>query len=91
MRLSNRRDFVASSILAFPAAAALFGQQTKPKGSSAVPEESGTVFHSDTFVVVCHTTVVDRNGRLITDLPAGAFTAYENDVQQPIKAVKLRA
>jgi VWFA-related protein len=46
------------------------------------------VFHSGTTLVVCHTTVVDRNGRLVTDLPPGAFTVYENEVQQPIKAVK---
>ncbi len=38
--------------------------------------------------MVCHTTVVDKNGHLVTDLPAGAFTVYENDVQQPIHAVK---
>lgn len=88
MRLSNKR------VLAFPpiaailtAAAVLSAQQTKPQGSAAI-DESGTVFHADTRLVVCHTTVVDRNGRLITDLPAGAFTVYENDVQQPIHAVK---
>ncbi|HTX34416.1 MAG TPA: VWA domain-containing protein [Bryobacteraceae bacterium] len=69
------------------AAAVLSAQQTKPQGSAAI-DESGTVFHADTRLVVCHTTVVDKNGRLITDLPAGAFTVYENDVQQPIHAVK---
>ncbi len=88
MRLSNKRIFAVSPIAVMVCAAVLCGQQTKPQGSSAVPEESGTIFHSDTRLVVCHTTVVDKNGRLVTDLPPGAFTVYENDVQQPIHAVK---
>jgi len=89
MRLSNKRVFVVSAAVAIAAAAAaLYGQQTKPQGSAAVPEESGTIFHADTRLVVCHTTVVDKNGRLITDLPQGAFTVYENDVQQPIHSFK---
>ena len=89
MRHRNKRVFAVSPIVAILAAAALSGQQTKPQGSSAVPpEESGTIFRSDTRVVVCNTTVVDKNGRLITDLPQGAFTVYENEVQQPIRTFK---
>lgn len=89
MRHRNKRVFAVSPIVAILAAAALSGQQTKPQGSSAVPpEESGTVFHSDTKLVVCNTTVLDKNGRLVTDLPQGAFTVYENEVQQPIRTFK---
>ncbi len=89
MRHRNKRVFAVSPIVAILAAAALSGQQTKPQGSSAVPpEESGTIFRSDTRVVVCNTTVVDKNGRLITDLPQGAFTVYEIEVQQPIRTFK---
>ena len=88
MRLSNKPVFATFSLIGLSAVAMLSGQQSKPQGQSAVPEESGTVFRSDTHLVVCHTTVVDKNGRLITDLPAGAFTVYENEVQQPIHAVK---
>jgi Ca-activated chloride channel homolog len=89
MRLSNKRVFAISSIVApLLVAAVVSGQQTKPQGSSAVPEESGTVFRTDTRVVVCNTTVVDKNGRLVTDLPQGAFTVYENDKEQPIRTFK---
>jgi Ca-activated chloride channel family protein len=89
MRLRNKRILAAAPIVGILVAVALSGQQTKPQGSSAVPADDGsTIFRSDTRLVVCHTTVVDKSGRLITDLPAGAFTVFENEVQQPIRAVK---
>jgi VWFA-related protein len=43
------------------------------------------VFRSDTRLVVLHTTVVDSNGKLVTDLPQNAFKVYENNVQQEIR------
>ncbi len=43
------------------------------------------VFRSDTRLVVLHTTVVDRNGKLLTDLPQKAFKVYENNVEQEIR------
>src|ERR1039457_6970680 len=44
-----------------------------------------TVFRADTRLVVCHTTVVDKNGHLVTTLLQDAFTVYENGVLQPIQ------
>ena len=44
-----------------------------------------TVFHADTRLVVCHTTVVDKNGHLVTTLTQDAFTVYENGELQPIR------
>ena len=81
----NKRILTAFVTTAFVAALALRGQQSKP---AVAQEETGTIFRSDTRLVVCHTTVVDKNGHLVTDLQPGAFTVYENGVQQPIKAVK---
>jgi VWFA-related protein len=46
------------------------------------------VFRSDTRLVVLHATVVDKNGRLITDLPKEAFTVKENGVDQVLKTFK---
>jgi Ca-activated chloride channel homolog len=43
------------------------------------------VFRSDTRLVVLHATVVDRNGKLLADLPQKAFKVYENNVEQEIK------
>jgi len=88
MPLSNKRVLAGVSLAAL-AALTLYAQQTKPQAQSAVPtEESGAVFHSDTRLVVCHVTVVDKNGRLVTDLPQGAFSVFENDVQQPIHSFR---
>ena len=44
-------------------------------------QEADAVFRSDTRIVVCHTTVVDKSGHLVTTLPQSAFTVYENKVK----------
>ncbi len=52
------------------------------KGSQ--PEEP-TIFRADTRLVVLHATVVDKNGKFVTNLPQSAFHVFENNVEQPIK------
>jgi VWFA-related protein len=65
------------------AAAALLAQQAlTPAG------EDKTVFRSDTRIVVCHTTVIDRTGHLVTTLPESAFTVFENKIRQEIRRFK---
>ncbi len=65
--------------------AVLLAQQSK-LGKPA--EESGAVFRADTRLVVLHTTVVDRNGHLVTNLPREDFNVFENGVQQQIKVFR---
>jgi len=48
-------------------------------------QPSGAVFRAETRLVVLHASVVDKKGKLITNLPRKAFTVYENDVKQEIK------
>src|SRR5690242_10509676 len=48
-------------------------------------EPSDTIFRSNTRLVELHATVVDKEGRLLTDLPQSVFHVFENDVQQEIK------
>jgi VWFA-related protein len=62
--------------------AAVWGRQDRP--ATSPPENTGTVIRSDVRLVVLHTTVVDKNGHLVTNLQQGAFTVYENGVQQQI-------
>ena len=57
-----------------------------PKATT--PSEADTVFRSDTRRVVCPTTVVDKNGHLVTDLPKSAFSVYENGKLQTITLFK---
>jgi Ca-activated chloride channel family protein len=66
--------------------AALFGQQPKP--DAALQADTGTIFHADTRLVVCHTTVLDKTGHLVTNLKQDAFTVSENDVKQDIRLFK---
>lgn len=48
-------------------------------------QEQDPVFRSDTRLVVLHATVVDKDGKLLPDLPREAFTVYENNVVQPLR------
>jgi len=67
------------------ACGAAFGQQAPLLTSSGDP---GAVFHADARLVVCHTTVTDKTGHLVIDLPPDAFSLRENGVPQHIKTVK---
>jgi VWFA-related protein len=62
------------------------GQQSKTAG--APQDDTGAVFRADTRLVVCHTTVVDKAGHLVTNLKQDAFTVSENDVKQNILLFK---
>ena len=55
------------------AAVVVRGQQDPP-----------TVFRTDTRVVVCNTTIVEKNGHLVTDLALENFGISENGVAQKI-------
>lgn len=50
-------------------------------------KESGdtTTFRADTRLVVLHATVVDKSGRLLTNLTQKSFHVFEDNVEQPIK------
>jgi Ca-activated chloride channel family protein len=53
-------------------------QQAQQAGEDAI-------FRSDTRLVVLNATVVDKNGKLITNLQESAFKVFENGVEQPLK------
>lgn len=75
MHLLNRRYSRRDALLAGMSALAapLRAQKDDP------------VFRSDTRLVVLHATVVDKDGKLLPDLPKDAFTVYENNVVQPLR------
>ncbi len=60
------------------AAAALFAQTS---GDDAV-------FRTDTHLVVLHASVVDKSGKLVTNLGQNAFKVYENGSEQTIKVFR---
>jgi len=51
-------------------------------------EATDETFRSDTRLVVLHASVVDKKGKLLTDLPRTAFKIYENNVEQPLKTFR---
>src|ERR1700733_16107361 len=60
------------------------GAQTPPPKADSSSSEEPT-FRTDTRLVILPVSVVNKDGKLITDLPQKAFKVYENGVEQPIK------
>ncbi len=46
------------------------------------------MFHAGTNLVVCHTTVIDKSGHLVTNLGQDAFTVLEDGQPQVIKVFR---
>jgi VWFA-related protein len=77
------RLLLPAGVLALGIAA--LGQQPK---TAAPPQGTVPLFSADTRLVVCHTTVVDKAGKLVTNLKQDAFSVAENDVKQDILLFK---
>jgi VWFA-related protein len=54
----------------------------------AQQKEGPAIFTADTRLVVCHTTVVDKTGHLVTTLTKEAFTVLEDGKPQEIKVFR---
>ena len=61
-------------------AANAFGQTPPPPA-----QDDPAIFTSDTKLVPLHVSVIDKAGKLVTNLPQSAFKVYENNVEQPLK------
>src|SRR5271157_6266380 len=77
------RAFGAACVAALAVAAVCAQHQTSIK-----VEDSDLVFRADTRLVVCHTSVIDKAGHLVTGLPRSAFSITENGAPQEIKVFK---
>ena len=74
LRPLNRKLLVAGLLTAGLAAVAVRAQQEEPP-----------TFRTEIKEVTLHVTVVDKNGKLITNIPKSAFKISEDNVEQPIK------
>lgn len=66
----------------------LWAQQPAPPApppAAAGGEDEAPTFRADTRLVLVHASVLDKSGKLITDIPESGFKVYENNVEQPIK------
>jgi len=78
------RSLTAAAVLLAGLAAWIGAQpQTSLKG-----DDPGVIFRADTRLVVCHTSVIDKTGHLVTGLAQSAFSITENGVPQDIKVFK---
>jgi VWFA-related protein len=62
-------------------------QQAQPKSESSASNQDvygGVTFEAGTQRVVLHTTVVDKNDRIVTDLAKEDFKVFEDDAPQEI-------
>lgn len=53
--------------------------------AAACAQDEPAVFRSDTRLVVLHASVIDKSGKLVTNLPQTAFKVFENGSEQKIK------
>jgi VWFA-related protein len=84
LHLNKRLLLATCAVTVSLTISALPGQQGKPVSQ----DDTGTVFRTDTRLVVLPTTVVDKSGHLVTNLTREAFTIFENGVAQQIKQFK---
>jgi Ca-activated chloride channel homolog len=77
MRRSNKLRLAAGAALL---AVAVWAQQKA--------DQEPTIFRADTGLVVCHTSVVDKSGHLVTTLSKDAFTVLEDGKPQEIKVFR---
>jgi Ca-activated chloride channel homolog len=64
----------------FSSAQSAVTQNPANGGEGEVP-----VFRGGTQLVDLHVSVLDKNGKLVTDIPESSFKVYENAVEQPVK------
>jgi Ca-activated chloride channel family protein len=76
---------MVAATLCLPWAQHLFAQQAVQPSNPPPKAQDEAVFTSDTNLVVLYASVLDKSGKLITNLPQSAFKVYENGVEQPIK------
>jgi hypothetical protein len=78
MRLLN--NGFSSGILAAFLTASLAAQT--PAKPTTPGDEDVPIFRSEAQLVDLHVSVLDKNGKMITDVPESAFKVYENNVEQ---------
>jgi Ca-activated chloride channel homolog len=75
-----RSNLFLAAVLSNFLAASLPAQTTPPP-----PQDETPTFSLDTKLVALHVSVLDKNGKMVTNLPQSAFKVFENNVEQPLK------
>jgi len=78
--LINLSQLLALRNLGFLVLAATALAQAPPAAQDDVP-----LYRADARLVLLHASVVDKNGKLLTNIPQSAFKILEDGVEQPIR------
>jgi len=82
MRLLNSQTIIRFSLVALMAAV-LAAQTPVPAPANAGNDEV-PIFKADTQLVDLFASVLDKNGKMVLDIPKSAFKVYEDGVEQTI-------
>jgi VWFA-related protein len=63
----------------------LFAGFALAQAPAAPPQDDLPIYRLDARLVVLHASVVDKNGKLLTNIPQSAFKVLEDGVEQPLK------
>jgi len=83
--LAATRKLAAALLLLAPAVPS-YAQVARPTQDQG--DEPVAVFRSGTELVDLPVSVLDKNGKLIPDIPQSAFKVYENNIEQPIQSFR---
>jgi VWFA-related protein len=84
MRLGSKAKWLGAAVTLGVITFAIAQQKDQPKKD----QQPITTFSSDTRLVVCNTTVIDKTGHLITNLTKDQFVVTENGEPQVITQFK---
>jgi VWFA-related protein len=54
-------------------------------GQGPAPQDDPPLYRFDARLVLLHASVVDKSGKLVTNIPQSAFKIFEDGVEQPVK------
>src|ERR1700722_1579652 len=74
-----------SNLFLAVASAAILAAQTPPPSQPPPPQDETPVFTLDAQLVPLYASVVDKNGKMVTNIPEAAFKVFENNVEQTLK------
>ena len=83
VRRSSPARLLLTVAVCLPAFSLLSPAQSRV--ASVRQDDPGLIFRAGTKLVVLHTTVLDKQGHFVTDLPKSTFTVYEDNVPQTLK------
>ena len=88
-RLPTRRSFLWSLIdfkqLMYARSFGLILLAGLALAQAPAPQDDPPLYRFDARLVLLHASVVDKNGKLVTNVPQSAFKILEDGVEQPIK------